>query len=69
MARLQQRLRAGEDLLPPEAGQTFTSGQIINIDIPCGRFGEYLRASESDPTSIVTCLAFTRHGAPSSIRA
>ena len=35
-------------LIPPEAGQTFTAGQIININIPCGRFGEYLRASESD---------------------
>ena len=35
-------------LIPPDAGQTFTQGQIINISIPCSRFGEYLRRSESD---------------------
>lgn len=31
----------------PEAGTVFQGGSIINIDIPAGRPGEYLRATES----------------------
>lgn len=35
-------------LLPPEAGLEFTENQIITINIPAGRAGEYLRSTESD---------------------
>ena len=31
----------------PEAGTSFTGGSVINIDLPAGRPGEYLRAVES----------------------
>lgn len=33
--------------LTPEAGTSFTGGQMIEIHVPCGRPGEYLRATES----------------------
>ena len=33
--------------LTPEAGTSFSGGQMFEITIPCGRPGEYLRATES----------------------
>ena len=38
----------------PEAGTEFQGGSVINIDIPAGRPGEYLRATESSLMFTIT---------------
>ena len=38
----------------PEAGTEFQGGSVINIDLPAGRPGEYLRATESSLVFTIT---------------